>query len=166
MQVAKEYEALTLISPPNTPSYDTIVSEGLPIHAINNMMTLLGANKQEVAKVLDTSVRRLNQIAKTEEVKSLRPTGQPVRGFKPKIPNVPDALRASLNKNSTERALLVTHAFLKAVDYFESEEKAREWFHHKNMSLGDKTPFEICDTIMGIRRVENTIVKLEYGMTA
>lgn len=164
MRVLKEYKLLTHKVPSTAPLYDRVVHEGLPPVVVNHMITFLGSSKTQVAGMLGISVRRINQITKeaeaavtiTVENEETEVVGQLQRA-KP---------YNSLNKNASERALLVASAFLKATEHFGSKVKAREWFHYRNMVLGNKTPLEMCNTIIGIRRVENTIVKLEHGMTA
>lgn len=149
MQANKEYALLTKTKPPTMRSYESIVSEGLPVKSVSNMITTFGISKEQVATVLGISKRRIDQL---EQMR----VAQKKAGSKAK----------GLNKDSTERAFMLAHSFLKAVAYFGSEENARKWFHTKNLSLGDKTPFETCITLFGIRRVENTILKLQHGMTA
>lgn len=161
MQVSKEYKVLTKSTPPKLATYEGIVSEGLPITAVSNMMMLFGGTKKQVAGILHLSVRRIDQISR---VKARKVSGKIV--YETITQKTSDDSPKGLNKNSTERAFMVTHAFLQAVEYFGSEDKAREWFHRKNMSLGDRAPIELCETLLGIRRIENTIGKLKYGMTA
>lgn len=72
----------------------------------------------------------------------------------------------SLDKNLSERCINLNNLFDLAVDYFGSEKSAVLWFHNENIGLGSVTPFSLCETFYGMQRVENTIAKLKYGMTA
>ena len=72
----------------------------------------------------------------------------------------------SLDKNLSERCINLDNLFNLAVDYFGSEKSAALWFRKENMGLGSVTPFSLCETFHGMHSVENTIIKLKYGMTA
>jgi putative toxin-antitoxin system antitoxin component (TIGR02293 family) len=70
-----------------------------------------------------------------------------------------------LDRNISERCISLDNLFSTAVDYFGSEHSAKYWFRSKNRGLGNVTPFYLCDTFNGMYMVENSIIKLTYGMT-
>ncbi|WP_412971328.1 antitoxin Xre/MbcA/ParS toxin-binding domain-containing protein [Glaciecola sp. MF2-115] len=71
-----------------------------------------------------------------------------------------------LDKNLSERCINLDNLFNLAVNYFGSENSASLWFRNENIGLGSVTPFSLCETFFGMQCVENTIIKLTYGMTA
>lgn len=43
------------------------------------------------------------------------------------------------------------------------EEAAREWLTSPILSLGDKKPIELLDTVKGYERMKNKLLQIEYG---
>jgi hypothetical protein len=50
--------------------------------------------------------------------------------------------------------------------YFGNNISAQLWFQEQNSELGSVTPFSLCDSFLGMSRVNNSIMKLKCGMTA
>lgn len=70
------------------------------------------------------------------------------------------------NKNVTERILKMRELMSVACMYFGDEQNARYWFNTPNIGLIGVAPILLCDTFLGMSRVENSIHKLLHGMTA
>tara|TARA_R110001583_G_scaffold193318_1_gene361415 strand:- start:250 stop:615 length:366 start_codon:yes stop_codon:yes gene_type:complete len=64
-----------------------------------------------------------------------------------------------------QRILQLTDLMCLATDYFGSVSRAKKWFVEYNLGLNAK-PLQLCQTEQGIKRVENSIVRLAAGMTA
>ena len=64
-----------------------------------------------------------------------------------------------------QRLLQLTDLMCLATDYFGSVNRAKKWFVEYNLGL-DAKPLQLCQTEEGIKRVENSIVRLAAGMTA
>ena len=71
-----------------------------------------------------------------------------------------------LDKNASERILRMRELMSVGIGYFGNEDNTRHWFNQANTGLGDVTPISLCDTFLGMERVENSIQKLMHGMTA
>lgn len=145
MLLAREYQLLSHRKPNADWSFDEMIQSGLPVDAVSVMSKLFATDKKNVAEIVGLSLRRINQIERANKI---------------------TATTKALTKEATERALLTTSVFQKAVAYFGDHERAQHWFNTKNMGLGNRTPLSVCTSYTGIRLVENTLIKLEYGMTA
>jgi uncharacterized protein (DUF2384 family) len=71
----------------------------------------------------------------------------------------------TLNKNTSEHLQRLEKLMRTTTEYFGCESSARQWFTHLHRGLACR-PIEICNTLSGIQRVENSINKLNHGMTA
>ncbi|WP_395338290.1 antitoxin Xre/MbcA/ParS toxin-binding domain-containing protein [Ningiella sp. W23] len=145
MLLAKEYSLLTNQAPPKVASFEDLINSGLPADSVDNILSLLKIDREELAQLLNLSTRRIAQL------RVVKKDGSEVQ---------------RLNKDASERALRVIKVFEDAIAYFGSQEKAQIWFSRPNISLGDKTPLEMCSTFTGMELVKHTIIKLQHGMTA
>ncbi|MFQ3250595.1 MAG: putative toxin-antitoxin system antitoxin component (TIGR02293 family) [Glaciecola sp.] len=116
------------------------ILEGVNVTEVGVIAKRFSVSKKEIAEVLGVSPRTLNKKGADKTHK--------------------------LDKNLSERCINLKYLFNLSVDYFGSEKSAISWFHTENRGLGMETPFALCETFNGMHRVENTIVKLNYGMTA
>lgn len=78
-----------------------------------------------------------------------------------KIYNKPNRLPTG----PAQRILQLTDLMRLATDYFGSVSRAKKWFVEYNLGL-DAKPLQLCQSEQGIKRVENSIVRLAAGMTA
>ena len=116
------------------------ILEGVSVIDVVVLATRFSVSNKEIANVLGISHRVLQK-------KSIEKTQK-------------------LDKNISERCINLNNLFTLTVDYFGSENSAVSWFHSENIGLGLVTPFSLCETFHGMNRVESTIIKLKYGMTA
>ena len=147
MSLEREYKALTNLPAPSDLSVNDVLDEGLPIAVVSSMTRMLHVDKNMVAKMINVSPRRINQLSSGKAFK---------------VGNVSD----KLNKAASEKALLVTRLFLNLCDYFGDEEKAQQWFNTPNRTLGNQSPSALCSNYFGIEQVNNTLNKLKHGFTA
>ena len=142
MLLAKEYKILTKTNAPTSINYEDLINIGLPTSSIEVLGSLFNTDKKGVARVLNITVRRLDQMK--------------AKGIK----------EAKLNKGASERALQVTRLFQEVVDYFGDKDGAQAWFNSPNPTLDNKTPLQACSTFTGMGLVRDALLKLKYGMTA
>jgi len=116
------------------------ILQGVDVSEVGGLAKRFSVNKEEMASILGVSPRTLQKKSAGHD--------------------------QSLDKNLSERCLNLNNLMNIAIDYFGSKEGAVDWFHTENRSLGSVTPFSLCDTFLGMQRVEEVIVKLMYGMTA
>jgi len=116
------------------------ILQGIDVSEVGVLAKRFSVSKEDMAKILGVSPRTLQK-------KSIDKSH-------------------SLDKNLSERCINLDDLFNVAVDYFGSEKSAVSWFHTENRGMSMVTPFSLCETFHGMNRVENTILKLKYGMTA
>jgi putative toxin-antitoxin system antitoxin component (TIGR02293 family) len=56
--------------------------------------------------------------------------------------------------------------FVRAVDVFEDEDRARRWLARPLRVLGERTPLSLVASEQGAREVEHVLGRLEYGVFA
>jgi uncharacterized protein (DUF2384 family) len=64
-----------------------------------------------------------------------------------------------------QRLSQLTDLMYLATNYFGSVSRTNKWFVEYNLGL-DAKPLQLCHTEEGIKRVENSIIRLAAGMTA
>ena len=57
-----------------------------------------------------------------------------------------------------------TETFKMAVRVLGNSQEAEKWFMKKKLALGNKTPFELCKTSEGVRRVDDILGRMENGV--
>ena len=70
----------------------------------------------------------------------------------------------SLNLPESERLWELSHLFFRAVDVLESELAAVHWFKNRIQVLGWATPLDYARTVVGLRELENVLVRIEHGV--
>ncbi|WP_339890491.1 MbcA/ParS/Xre antitoxin family protein [uncultured Alteromonas sp.] len=81
--------------------------------------------------------------------------------------NVDHQCFSSLANDEVElQAAKIKYVWIYALGYFGTPEGTRLWFNAKNRGLGNITPLALMDSESGIIRVQDSITKLKYGMTA
>jgi putative toxin-antitoxin system antitoxin component (TIGR02293 family) len=69
-----------------------------------------------------------------------------------------------LKQDESERVWRLFRLYQRAVDVFENEVRAREWFASHPRALGGETPLEFAQTEPGAREVENLLGRIEHGV--
>jgi len=70
-----------------------------------------------------------------------------------------------LNPDESERLVRVVRVYELAVDLHEGDaDAARTWLSSPKRALAGKTPYEMLDTEIGAREVENLVGRLEHGV--
>lgn len=67
-------------------------------------------------------------------------------------------------KNCDISRFRAARIFALAADVLESKENARKWMHSPQLSLGGKVPSELLSTDAGTEKVENLLIRIEYGV--
>ena len=71
-----------------------------------------------------------------------------------------------LSPGESDCAFRVARIGALAEDVFENEAVAVDWLNAANPALGGAAPLELLDTDIGIRRVEDILLRIEYGGVA
>ena len=123
---------------PKESSPVNIVRKGIKINAISYFVKKSGFKRNDLLKAVGVSDRTLH-----------RRTGNAI---------------TVLNCEESDKLYSLGAVFKHAVDVFGTEKKAQEWFYSKRPNLGNVSPISICDTIQGLKSVDSTLYKLEYGI--
>ncbi len=81
-----------------------------------------------------------------------------------RIPSRTIARRKVFKADESERILRVARVFHRTLEVMEDLERARNWFKNPKRALGEKTPFEYCDTDLGVNEVLNLLGRIEHGV--
>jgi putative toxin-antitoxin system antitoxin component (TIGR02293 family) len=117
------------------------ISEGVDAKDVADVAEQFGVSQKVISDILGVSIRAVQNKRRAKD-------------------------NEKLGKNVSERLLRLREVMSVAVNYFGSDDGARHWFNTPNIGLGNKPPLLLCDTFLGMDRVENSIQKLMHGMTA
>jgi putative toxin-antitoxin system antitoxin component (TIGR02293 family) len=110
--------------------------EGLPYAALVAVATRFGLSRQEVVAVLALPPRTLAR-RKAEQ---------------------------RLRADESDRLFRVGRIAALAEDVLGSREKATSWLHRPNRSLGNQPPLQQLDSDLGVRRVEDLLLRIAHGV--
>lgn len=134
---------LKLLGPPLSKKQDfsiidlrAAVRQGLPYHAFESIRQATGLSQQDFSAVLGISGRT---IARRREDRQLTAA-------------------------ESDRLYRVARTLAHTVAVLGSIEKAREWFARGNRALGGEAPIALLDTDIGVRQVEDVLLRLEHGV--
>lgn len=74
--------------------------------------------------------------------------------------------RDTLKSSASERLLRVSALFQQTLEVIGERKEAQRWFTEPKKALGGKTPFELSETDVGAREVEDLLGRIEYGVYA
>jgi len=74
--------------------------------------------------------------------------------------------KGKLKPDESERVARLMRVFVRAVDVFEDEDRARRWLARPLRVLGERTPLSLVASEQGAREVEHVLGRLEYGVFA
>lgn len=66
--------------------------------------------------------------------------------------------------SESEAGVRITRLWEIALDIFENEEQAKEWFTKPKQMLGNKAPIDLCHTEPGAREVEDELIRIEWSV--
>jgi putative toxin-antitoxin system antitoxin component (TIGR02293 family) len=69
-----------------------------------------------------------------------------------------------LNAVESERLLRIARLYDKALDVFEDEEAAENWFKKPARGLAGTSPLKYADTELGAQEVERLLIRIEHGV--
>lgn len=112
-----------------------VTRKGLPAKFADRLAELGGLSAEQLASALGISTRTLARA----------------RG------------KAKLGPVESDRAVRLARVFGLALDVFEDRKAAIAWLHDPIVALGGKAPVDYLDTDAGLRRVEQILIRLDYG---
>lgn len=74
------------------------------------------------------------------------------------------ATKSRLTHDESDRAMRMARVVALAKEVLGSDEKASHWMSNPNRALGGKRPFDQLDTEPGVRKVEEVLYAIAYGM--
>lgn len=74
------------------------------------------------------------------------------------------ATRSRLTHEESDRALRMARVVALTKEVLGSEEKGSHWMSNPNRALGGQRPFDLLDTELGVRSVEEVLHRIAYGM--
>ena len=112
------------------------IREGLPIEALLAVTKVMALSQEILARQLMTTPRTL-QRRKREK---------------------------ALPKSESDQLVRLARLYQRAVNTLGSHEDAISWMHHPSIALGDKTPLDLMDTVLGEERVLALLGRIEHGV--
>ncbi len=141
MEYAREYRQLTNRELPADATVLDIISDGLPLDAIENIASIFDIKKSQAAPLLGISLRAVQARKQRNTMKTLR-------------------------MHESDRAFQLVKLMNEPVKYFGSIGVATRWMKTPNKALGNKVPLELCTTGLGIQMIRDSINRLNCGFTA
>ncbi len=115
-----------------------LVRHGVPVKALDNVLTALGLGQAEFAKALDIPERTM--IRRKKE--------------------------GLLRREESGKLVRLAQVVERAVEVFEDKTVALDWLKHGNPSLGGHSPLSLLDTEIGAVAVTQTLGRIEHGVFA
>ncbi|MET0658079.1 MAG: antitoxin Xre/MbcA/ParS toxin-binding domain-containing protein, partial [Steroidobacteraceae bacterium] len=113
------------------------VRKGLPVAELDRMAALLGIERSQLARLLDTSLRTLQRKAESE---------------------------ARLGPAASDRLARIKRIHELATHVLGEQAKASRWLRSSSRALGGEVPLQMLDTDVGTQRVQQELREIEYGM--
>jgi len=113
------------------------VRTGLPASTVDTLASALSMHRTEVAKQLNIPARTLSRRLAT---------------------------KSRLTHDESDRTLRMAKIVAHAQEVLGAEDKAARWIAAPNRALGGQRPFDLLDTELGVRRVEEILFSIAYGM--
>ena len=112
------------------------IREGLPFKSLERVMERFGFNRDEISAALNLPPRTL---ARRKQEQRLHP-------------------------GESDRLFRLVRIAAQASNVLGGEDKAGRWLHTPNRALGGKPPWELLDTDLGSRQVEEVLGRIEHGV--
>jgi putative toxin-antitoxin system antitoxin component (TIGR02293 family) len=116
------------------------IAEGLPQTALERVKEALRLTDVDLAAMLGMSPKTIGRLRKN-----------------------PDA---PVGPIASDRLYRIATLLAQAVDVFEDEDAAREWFLSPQIGLDMRSPYDLAFTGAGAREVEDLLGRIEYGVIA
>lgn len=113
------------------------VRTGLPASSVDSLADVLSLKRASVAERLKIPARTLSRRLATS---------------------------ARLTHEESDRALRMARVVALAKEVLGAEEKASHWMSNPNRALGGQRPFDLLDTELGVRSVEEVLYRIAYGI--
>jgi putative toxin-antitoxin system antitoxin component (TIGR02293 family) len=113
------------------------VRSGLPASTIDLLADKLSIHRTQVAECLCIPARTLSRRLAT---------------------------RSRLTHDESDRTLRMARVVALAKEVLGSEEKASHWLSNPNRALAGRRPFDLLDTDVGVRSVEEVLQRIAYGV--
>ncbi len=69
-----------------------------------------------------------------------------------------------LTKEESDRVVRLAKLYERSVKVLGDPDEAKAWLHHANITLGNKAPLEMMDTVIGEGRVHALLGRIEHGV--
>ncbi len=116
------------------------IAEGLPQTSLERVKEALRLTDVDLAAMLGMSPKTIGRLRKN-----------------------PDA---PIGPIASDRLYRIATLLALAVDVFEDEDAAREWFLSPQIGLDMRSPYDLAFTGAGAREVEDLLGRIEYGVIA
>jgi putative toxin-antitoxin system antitoxin component (TIGR02293 family) len=113
------------------------VRAGLPASTVSMLADSLSLQRAQVAKCLNIPPRTLSRRLAT---------------------------KSRLTQDESDRTLRMAHIVALANEVLGAEDKVSRWMVAPNRALGGQRPFDLLDTELGVRSVEQILYAIAYGM--
>ncbi len=115
-----------------------LIRQGLSKMAMDRMMLHYDITALDMARILHTSDRTMRRYTE-------------------------DSL---LNPEQSERLIELAKLYAHGIDVFGSPVRFRRWLNSTILSLGNQRPLDLLDTSVGISLVDDTLGRIEHGISA
>jgi putative toxin-antitoxin system antitoxin component (TIGR02293 family) len=112
------------------------IKEGLPITSFEKLRKKLGVSDNLLSEIVNIPKRTLNRRKQ----------------------------QGRLNSTESERLLRIARLYDKALDVFEDEDAAENWFKKPARGLAGASPLKYADTELGAQEVEKLLIRIEHGV--
>lgn len=112
------------------------IKKGLPISSFEKLRKKLDVSDNVLSQIVNIPKRTLNRRKQ----------------------------QGRLNSAESERLLRIAKLYDKALDVFEDEEAAENWFKKPARGLAGIPPLRYADTELGAQEVEKLLIRIEHGV--
>jgi putative toxin-antitoxin system antitoxin component (TIGR02293 family) len=109
---------------------------GVPMRALEALVKAMSITLQDMADILPVSYRTLKRYPHDHV----------------------------LDKDLSAHVLELGRVFVRAIETFGNEERARKWLSSSSQALGGATPLSMLDTTLGAEAVLDELVRIEHGV--
>lgn len=122
---------------PDTMKLIHLIREGVPGKSVALFADALQVSKNEVYRLLHMNPRTAQRVAS-----------------------------GTLDVEKSDHLVQITKVYQRCLEVFEDKDRAMRWLKSPNYALGDQSPWALLDTSEGIELVQDTLVRIEYGVFA
>lgn len=115
------------------------VEEGVPGSVVKDLPDAMRATRTVIADLLDISEKSIQRLIKS-------------------------GLHKSVSRQIGERSIRLLQIRQKAIDVFESEDRALGWLNEPNAAFSGQTPLVHARTELGCRQIETVLDRIDHGV--